>query len=211
MKKTIAALALGAAVIFAGAANAADHEIKMLNKGEKGAMVFEPDFVKAAPGDTLHIVPVDKGHSAETIKGMIPDGAEPFKGKINEEITYTLDKEGVYGIKCMPHYALGMVALVVVGEPTNLEEAKSVKQVGKAKKVFRRAVRAGRQVVERGTRSSPRDKRGAFGAGRPGGVFRPFFVGSLGVCQPSAFDPRRAASATCAGATGRGRSAGRRE
>jgi pseudoazurin len=67
---------------------------------------------------------------------MIPDGAEPFKGKMNEQITVTLDKEGVYGVKCTPHYGMGMVALVVVGKPVNLEQAKEVKQVGKAKKAF---------------------------------------------------------------------------
>jgi pseudoazurin len=136
MDKFIAALALGAAVIFAGAAGAAEVEIKMLNKGEKGAMVFEPDFVSVAPGDTIRFVPTDKGHNAETIKGMIPEGAEAFKSKFNEELTVTLDKEGVYGVKCTPHYGMGMVALIEVGQPVNLEEAKAVKQTGKAKAVF---------------------------------------------------------------------------
>ena len=136
MEKFIAALALGAAVIFAGAAGAAEVEIKMLNKGEKGAMVFEPNFVSVAPGDTIRFVPTDKGHNAETIKGMIPEGAEAFKSKFNEELTVTLDKEGVYGVKCTPHYGMGMVALIEVGEPVNLEEAKAVKQVGKAKAAF---------------------------------------------------------------------------
>lgn len=136
MKKIIAALALGAAVILAGAANAAEFEIKMLNKGEKGTMVFEPDFVRVAPGDTVRFVPTDKGHNAETIKGMIPEGAEPFKSKFGEEFTVTFDKDGVYGVKCAPHYAMGMVALIEVGQPVNLEEAKAVKHTGKAKTVF---------------------------------------------------------------------------
>jgi pseudoazurin len=136
MKKLIALFALGTALAFAGTANAADIEVKMLNKGEKGMMVFQPDFVKAAPGDTIHFVPVDKGHNAESIKGMVPEGAEPFKGKISQELTVTLDKEGVYGVKCMPHYGMGMVALIEVGNPVNLDEAKAVKQTGKAKQAF---------------------------------------------------------------------------
>lgn len=136
MNKMMAALVLGATVALAGSASAADIEIRMLNKGEKGMMVFEPDFVRAAPGDTIRFVPVDKGHNAETIKGMVPDGATPFKGKFNQEVSVTLDKEGIYGIKCMPHYAMGMVALVEVGEPVNLEEAKAVRHGGKAKAVF---------------------------------------------------------------------------
>lgn len=136
MKYAVAIVAALAASLTAGAAFAADHQVKMLNKGEKGVMVFEPDLVNVAPGDTVTFVPTDKSHNAESIKGMIPEGAEPFKGKVNEEITVTFDKEGVYGVKCQPHYGMGMVALIVAGTPTNLEEAKAVKQTGKAKKHF---------------------------------------------------------------------------
>lgn len=121
----------------AGAAEAADHQVQMLNKGEKGPMVFQPDLVVAAPGDTVTFVPTDKGHDAASIDGMIPDGAQPFKGEIGKAITVTLDKEGVYGVKCVPHYGMGMVALVVVGKPVNLDQAEAVKQPGKAKKVFK--------------------------------------------------------------------------
>lgn len=136
MKRIIAALTLGAAVLAAGMAGAAEIEVKMLNKGEKGAMVFEPDLIVAAPGDTIRFVPTDKGHNVETVKGMTPAGAEPFKSKINEEFTIILDAEGVYGVKCTPHYAMGMVALIRVGDATNVEEARAVKQPGKAKAVF---------------------------------------------------------------------------
>ena len=87
MKPAIAVATLLAALVLAGGSQAADHQIQMLNKGEKGTMVFQPDFVQATPGDTVTFVPTDKGHDAESIKGMIPDGAEPFKGKMNEQIT----------------------------------------------------------------------------------------------------------------------------
>jgi pseudoazurin len=136
MKRIMVLAAALAAMTIAGGAQAADHEVQMLNKGDKGAMVFQPDFVQAAPGDTISFIPTDKGHDAESIKGMIPDGAEPFKGKISQPITVTLTTEGVYGVKCTPHYGMGMVALVVVGKPANLEAANAVKHPGKAKKVF---------------------------------------------------------------------------
>ncbi len=136
MNRTIAALAIGIAVAVPASAGAAEFEVLMLNKGAKGAMVFEPDFISAAPGDTIRFVPADKGHNVETIKGMLPDGATPVKSKFNEEVVVTFDQEGVYGLKCTPHYAMGMVALVAVGTPSNLEAAKAVKQSGKAKKVF---------------------------------------------------------------------------
>lgn len=121
--------------VLAGA-NAAEVEIRMLNKGEKGAMVFEPDFVRIEPGDSVHFVATNKGHDALSIDGMLPEGAEPFVGELNKDITVTFTVPGVYGVKCKPHYPMGMVALVVVGTPTNVEDAKAVKHPGKAKKVF---------------------------------------------------------------------------
>lgn len=133
--RLIATIAAGLC-LFAVSAQAADHQVMMLNKGAKGAMVFEPDFIKAAPGDTVTFVPTDKGHDAQSIKGMLPAGAEEFKGKMSQEIKVTVTAEGVYGVKCLPHYGMGMVALIVVGNPVNAEEAAQVKHPGKAKKVF---------------------------------------------------------------------------
>ena len=136
MKSSMYAAAALAVLAFAGGAAAEEHVVEMLNKGEKGAMVFQPNLVHAAPGDTVKFVPTDKSHNAESIKGMIPEGAESFKSKMNEEITVTFDKDGVYGVKCAPHYGMGMVGLIVVGQPVNADEAKAVKQTGKAKAAF---------------------------------------------------------------------------
>lgn len=125
-----------AAVAMASPAMAADHVVKMLNKGKAGMMVFEPALVKIAPGDTVTFVPSDKSHNAESIAGMIPAGAQPFKGKMNQPIKVTFSKPGVYGYKCLPHYGMGMVGLVVVGEAGNLPAAAKVSHPGKAKQVF---------------------------------------------------------------------------
>ena len=122
------AAAVAVTAFAAAPAMAANFEVNMLNRGEAGAMVFEPALVQIAPGDTVTFLPTDKSHNAETISGMIPEGATPFKGKINEEIVVTFDVPGVYGVKCLPHLGMGMVALVVVGdELSNLEEAQAVK------------------------------------------------------------------------------------
>ncbi|RFP90233.1 pseudoazurin [Rhodobacteraceae bacterium 63075] len=105
------------AAVMGGGAFAETFEVKMLNKGADGdRMVFEPGFVQAAPGDTIKFIATDKGHNAETAKGMVPDGAEGFRGRINEEIEVTLDTEGVYGVICKPHYAMGMVMTIAVGD-----------------------------------------------------------------------------------------------
>src|SRR5882757_2995438 len=136
MRKTLM-IAAAAMLTMTGLATAAEVEVKMLNRGGDGAaMVFEPALVKVAPGDTVKFVATDKGHNAETIKGMLPADAAPFVGKSGEDVAVTFDKPGVYGVKCLPHYGMGMVAMVVVGTPTNLDEAKAVPQVGKAKQVM---------------------------------------------------------------------------
>ena len=125
------------ALALASPAAAKDHQVKMLNKGAKGAMVFEPAVVKVAPGDTVTFVATNKGHNAEIISGMLPPGAAPFKGKMNQNLTVKFTKPGVYGYKCLPHYGMGMVGAVIVGSSaSNAAKAKSVSHPGKAKQVF---------------------------------------------------------------------------
>ena len=137
MKNVLAIFAVAISALLASvAANAAEHEVKMLNKGAEGIMVFEPNVVKVAPGDSVHFVAADKGHNVESIDGMIPEGAAPFKGEMNKDVTVTLDKPGVYGFKCRPHYGMGMVGLIVVGDPVNQAQAQAVPHKGKAKQRF---------------------------------------------------------------------------
>jgi pseudoazurin len=132
------ALLLGAVAALAinGIAMAADVEVKMLDKGAEGMMVFEPSLVKIAPGDTVKFIAANKGHNVESIKGMMPADAAPFVGKVNQDLEVKFDKPGVYGVKCLPHYGMGMVALIVVGAPTNQEDAAAITHPGKAKQVF---------------------------------------------------------------------------
>lgn len=105
---------------------AADHQVQMLNKGMDGAMVFEPSFLKIAPGDTVTFVPTDKSHNVETFKGLIPNGVAEFKSKPNEQYQARFDVAGAYVLKCTPHVGMGMVALIQVGDsPANLEAIKT--------------------------------------------------------------------------------------
>lgn len=134
MHKLAAALTAAVAIAaLAAPAFAADYEIHMLNKGEAGTMVFEPNFLAIQPGDTVTFIPTDKGHSVEAIKDMIPEGAAPFKSKINETFAVTFDVPGLYGFKCTPHFAMGMVGAIAVGtDLPNVEAAKGVKLPNKA-------------------------------------------------------------------------------
>lgn len=136
MRRCLVAAAVLAAVAMAGGATAAEIEVKMLNRGAEGVMVFEPALIKVAPGDTVKFVSTDKGHNAETVKGMLPDGGNTFVGKMGEDVAVKFDQAGIYGVKCAPHYGMGMVAMVVVGTPANEEQAKAVPQTGKAKQAF---------------------------------------------------------------------------
>lgn len=132
---TFKILAAAAMLVLAAApATAANFEIHMLNKGETGAMVFEPALSQVAVGDTVTFLPTDKGHNAETIKEMLPEGAEAFKGGMGKEVVVTFTAPGAYGIKCAPHLGMGMVALVVVGDgPADLDALKAVKLPKKAR------------------------------------------------------------------------------
>ena len=137
MKFLLPAAIAAALALTLSAAEAANIEVKMLNKGAKGVMVFEPDLVKVQPGDTVTFLSTDPGHDAMSIPNMLPEGAQPFEGQLGKDVTVTFTQPGVYGIKCKPHYVMGMVALVVVGDPSsNLEAAKAAKNPGKAGKLF---------------------------------------------------------------------------
>jgi pseudoazurin len=131
-----AALAIAISATLAGAAWAETIEVKMLNKGEAGSMVFEPAYIVANPGDVSNFVSVDKGHNVQSIDGMLPTGVDEFKSAMSKDFALTVTAEGVYGVKCTPHYTMGMVALIKVGQPVNLEAASDVTQKGKAKQRF---------------------------------------------------------------------------
>lgn len=133
--KLFAGLALAVAVT--SPALAKDVQVKMLNKGNGRTMVFSPELVKIAPGDTVTFVSADPGHNAEIIPTMLPTGAAPFKGKMNQTFTVKFTKPGVYGYKCLPHYGMGMVGAVIVGNAAvNAAQAKSASHPGRAKQVF---------------------------------------------------------------------------
>ena len=125
MRKTLVAAGLLAGLTAAPAA-AETIEVKMLNKNDAGdLMVYEPASVSIEPGDTVRFVATAKGHNAQSVKDMIPDGAESFRGGINQEIEVTFETEGTYVYKCLPHLYSGMVGVVKVGDASkNLAEVR---------------------------------------------------------------------------------------
>ncbi len=138
MKITTILAAVGILTFVAtSATQAAEYEINTLNMSSHGMFQFDPQEVKIKVGDTVHFVAKDKGHNVESIEGMIPVGATPFKGAMNKDLTVTFTQPGVYGFKCAPHYGMGMVGLIVVGDDLpNLQKAEAVNHPGKAKTAF---------------------------------------------------------------------------
>lgn len=120
------------------AAGGQTFEVKMLNRDPDNpsqAMVFIPRVLEVNVGDTVTWVPTDLSHQVASTDGMIPEGAESWNSRINQPFSYTFEVPGVYGYQCVPHLAAGMVGLVVVdgeGKLDNLDEAKSVRQIGLA-------------------------------------------------------------------------------
>ncbi|HXV30969.1 MAG TPA: pseudoazurin [Sinorhizobium sp.] len=118
MKRAVALIiGLGLTPAFA-----ADHEVRMLNYGEDGSMVFEPAYLRAEVGDTVTFVPANSGHNVRSY--AVPKGAEPWKSAVDERYTVTLDKEGVYLYYCPPHLMMSMIGVVQAGKPINLADLK---------------------------------------------------------------------------------------
>ena len=102
----------------------ADHTVEMLSSSNGQMMVFKPAVLQINPGDTVTWKATNPGHNTASINEMSPDSSLQWDGKINEELKITFTKEGVYGYKCTPHYILGMVGIVSVGDNTaNLSAA----------------------------------------------------------------------------------------
>lgn len=129
LKKLLQAAMLVGGLCATSPVVAADFEVQMLNQGPGGQIMhFEPAFLSIMPGDTVTFVPTDKGHNSESIGDMAPSGAQTWKGKTNEKITVTFTVPGLYGFKCQPHFAMGMVGLIEVGHDLeNMNDLVAVK------------------------------------------------------------------------------------
>lgn len=139
MKVWAGVLALVACLAAAAPSAAAEYKVLMKTQGSAGGfMVYEPNFLAVQPGDTVTFEPTDQGHNVASAEDMIPAGAQPFAGKLNEQVKVAFTQPGVYGYECTPHYALGMVGVVVVGPrpPANLAQAQAAEHPARAKAVF---------------------------------------------------------------------------
>ena len=114
--------------------------IEMLNKRDKEKMLYGQDVARVEVGQTVTWTPDSKGHNVQFVS--VPDGVEKIKSKMNAEVSFTFEQEGVYLYLCTPHATMGMIGVVVVGDSdVNLAEAKKYKFRGKSKKKFKKIVK----------------------------------------------------------------------
>ena len=103
----------------------ANFEVKMLNQGKDGVMVFEPPLLKINAGDTVTFKATDAAHNSASIPGMIPNGASSWNGELSRDISVTFDVPGIYGYQCTPHAMMAMVGVIQVDNNTeNLDAVK---------------------------------------------------------------------------------------
>ena len=135
--KLLTALSALFTILISPVAISADTTIEMLNKLEKETMVFSQKIVNIDVGDTVFWTSTDPGHNVEFIsKGGLPEGVEKFKSKIGKDAEYNFTIPGIYAYWCTPHKSMGMIGFVVVGgDYSNIESIKSVKYIGKSKKI----------------------------------------------------------------------------
>jgi pseudoazurin len=102
-------------LLCTGFVNAKEHTVKLLTQGDNGKMMFfEPMFVKISVGDTINFVPSDASHNAQSFS--VPSEKSSLSTPYGKATKVTFTEAGAVLVKCLPHFALGMIAVVQVGD-----------------------------------------------------------------------------------------------
>lgn len=112
------------ATFCVGHVYSADYEIKMLNSGAEGKMIFEPSVLKVKVGDTVTFLPSDRLHDSISIH--TPKDANTWHGKRDQKVSVIINKEGIYIYKCSPHFYYGMVGVIYTEKSPNINKVKAV-------------------------------------------------------------------------------------
>ncbi len=143
-------------LLLAQAARGGEITVRMVTDGERGRFRFEPQLVWIQVGDRVRFVPDSHLHGTRTIPAMLPAGAAGWSSPVGEPHVVVFDQPGIYAYKCPSHYSLGMVGLIVVGDPAvNFDEARRMRHPPKAQAVFARLFAAVACLMERGGEACP--------------------------------------------------------
>jgi len=141
MIRLVAVLLLGLVAGWppGGAMAGAVHTISVVRDSDSGLPRFDPPIAFIEPGDTVRFQIAGKVYASRLIAGLHPPGVSGWWGQVGETLDVTLTEPGVYGHKCGASYALGLVGLIVVGDPSpNLEAARAVQHPPAAARVLDR-------------------------------------------------------------------------
>lgn len=135
---------LGASVLLSSAVMAENHIV------QAQVTAFKPLVVKIAPGDTVswegmngHISNTEFTKKDGSKTQFIPAGAEGWASAMGENYqTKELTVEGIYLYKCDPHWGAGMGGVIIVGNPTNLDDIEATKPKGALKRLVKKAKKA---------------------------------------------------------------------
>ncbi|KGJ87756.1 plastocyanin/azurin family copper-binding protein [Colwellia psychrerythraea] len=120
MKKLILALVLLMPTVLA----AKEHQVKLLTTDASGqTMIMEPNFLKIEQGDTVRFIPSDASHNAQSL--VSPKGGVTFNTPMGKAAVVEFKQEGAYLYKCTPHFALGMLGVIQVGNAVNIDDVKA--------------------------------------------------------------------------------------
>jgi plastocyanin len=107
-----------------------DHEVQLLVAPPMGPteppfLYFDPTGLQIQSGDIVRFSVMSPDHSITAFhpgigpRRRVPEGAEPFSSPIlgpGAAWLYRFEQEGVYDVYCGPHFILGMVMRLVVGD-----------------------------------------------------------------------------------------------
>ncbi|MBL4899880.1 MAG: pseudoazurin [Colwellia sp.] len=109
-------------LISSSMVNAKEHIVNLKTTGSDGKMmVFEPILLKIAVGDTVNFVPSDPSHNA--VSFSVPSDKSAFKTPFGKATKVTFNEAGVVLAKCMPHFTMGMIGVIQVGENADKTKA----------------------------------------------------------------------------------------
>ncbi|PCJ32009.1 MAG: copper-binding protein [Gammaproteobacteria bacterium] len=134
--KSLVSALLGASVLLSSSVMAENHLVTTVGPS------FKPMVIKIAPGDTVSWDNM-LTHIVATMPEYLPAGAEGWESAMGESFTTPpLTVEGAYFYKCTPHWGMGMGGVIIVGNPTNLDDVKATKPKGAAKRLYKKAMKA---------------------------------------------------------------------
>lgn len=109
-------------LLCSGIINAKEHIVNLKTTGNNGKMmVFEPMLLQIAVGDTVNFVPSDASHNAVSFSA--PSDKSSFETPYGKATKVTFNEKGVVLVKCLPHFVMGMVGVIQVGDDVDKTKA----------------------------------------------------------------------------------------